>query len=111
MSTKHPLRSTPAKNTQTNSLFTKGSTDWWVDPVTAYDSWLVAQGFKKSSATVYRVHWIRFLDWLSTQQISIAQVMPNSVATFLNGLDGVRRQQRIRYHRLLDSAFDEIGRA
>src|SRR3546814_10166536 len=34
--------------------------------------------------------------------------MPNSVATFLNGLDGVRRQQRIRYHRLIERAFDAI---
>lgn len=91
-------------------LFHQTPGDWTRDPIAAFDNWLSEEGYKASSAEVYRALWHRFLEWLNERQIPLERVDNATMENFLETRK-VRREQRARYLRLIERAFDQIRRA
>ncbi|NIF51722.1 tyrosine-type recombinase/integrase [Burkholderia sp. Ax-1724] len=94
----------PAPSTD---LFDQQREDWRRDPQIAFDAWLVKQHFRRSSALVYQAQWGQFLDWLGTQQKSLATVDSHAIAEFVAGLE-IRKTQRVRYLRLIERVLDHV---
>ncbi|PLZ04128.1 integrase [Burkholderia sp. WAC0059] len=88
-------------------LFDQQRDDWRLDPRSAFDAWLAAQGFRRSSADVYRAQWGLFLDWLRLRHKTLQTVDKPTIAEFAAGLD-VRKPQRARYLRLVERVLDHI---
>ncbi|TDV24708.1 site-specific recombinase XerD [Paraburkholderia caballeronis] len=88
-------------------LFDQQRDDWLHNPAGAFDAWLAAQQFRRSSADVYRVQWGRFLDWLKVRRKTLKTVDSATIAEFVASLD-VRKPQRARYLRLIERVLDHV---
>lgn len=91
----------------TPSLFTDGLAAWRADPVVAFDSWLVKEGIGQSSAVVYRALWNSYATWAKVHRVDMFDIAPSDMERFLDSLQ-IRRQQRERYHRLIERVLDDV---
>lgn len=108
MQTKHPLRSKPALSRNTDSLFNKGLAEWRADPDLAFQSWLLNQGFGQRSFTVYRAQWGVFTQWCNEQKLDLLDIKPAHIKGFLASLVENKLNQRHRYLRLIERAYDAM---
>lgn len=91
----------------TPSLFTDGLAAWRADPIVAFDSWLVKEGIGQSSAVVYRALWNSYATWAKAHRVDMFDIAPSDMERFLDSLQ-IRRQQRERYHRLIERVLDDV---
>lgn len=91
----------------TLSLFTKGKADWKHQPLIAFDAWLVDAGMNPNSCTVYRAMWARYLSWAQERRLDITEMSKENLEAFLDSMR-IRRQQRERYHRLIERVMDDM---
>ena len=99
----------PAAPPRAADLFDRQAADWQHDPKRAFDAWLAQQGFRRSSADVYRAQWGHFVDWLEAQRATLLEVDAQQVGAFLAGLDA-KKPQRARYLRLIERVYDHLQR-
>lgn len=88
-------------------IFDRERADWRADPHSAFDAWLAGQGFRASSAKVYRAQWGLFLEWLVVRRASLQTVERPAIEQFVAQLDA-RRPQRVRYLRLIERVLDHV---
>lgn len=92
---------------QSIDIFDRERADWHADPHSAFDAWLAQQGFKSSSAEVYRAQWGLFLEWLAGRRATLQTVERTAIEQFVAQLDA-RRPQRVRYLRLIERVLDHV---
>jgi site-specific recombinase XerD len=91
----------------TSDLFDQQQADWQADPHAAFDAWLAQHEFRASSADVYRAQWSNFLAWLSAKRTTLLTVQRPVIEQFIAQLD-IRRQQQMRYLRLIERVLDHV---
>jgi site-specific recombinase XerD len=91
----------------TAGIFGRDRADWNADPHSAFDAWLAGQGFRSSSADVYRAQWGLFLEWLVVKKATLQTVERAAIEQFVAQLDA-RRPQRVRYLRLIERVLDHV---
>lgn len=87
-----------------SDLFTQNYQAWQTNPQLAFESWLAAQDFRKSSANVYASMWAKFLGYLAYHEIKLARLDSPHIADFLDA-NGLLKQHRARYIRLIERVF------
>ncbi|MGA7813204.1 tyrosine-type recombinase/integrase [Caballeronia sp.] len=92
---------------QSSDIFDSKRADWHADPHSAFDAWMAKQGFKASSADVYRAQWGLFLEWLAQKRTSLQTVERTAIEQFVAQLD-IRKPQRVRYLRLIERVLDHV---
>lgn len=106
MNPKKTPRSSLSQTKNINSLFTKGLAAWKSDPELAFESWLIHQGFNNHSINVYSTQWSVFVKWCRNHNVDIHDVDSTHIKFFLNSLVDNKLNQRQRYLRLIERAFD-----
>lgn len=101
------LTSPPSPPDIPSDLFDRDTSDWLNHPDTAFDAWLAAQEFRRSSADVYRAQWGAFLGWLAKRQKNLATVDTETIALFVGELP-IKKTQRVRYLRLIERVLDHV---
>lgn len=100
------LKSSQTKTT--DSLFTKSLAEWINDPVLAFDAWLIRSSFGKRSFVVYSTQWRVFTNWCKTHNLQLNDISPVHIKDFLNSLVDNKLNQRHRYLRLIERAYDAM---
>lgn len=104
----HTPRSKASQTRTTASLFTKGLAEWVAQPELAFDTWLIRSSFGKRSFIVYSTQWRVFTKWCKDHHLVLNDVSPVHIREFLGGLFANKLNQRQRYLRLIERAFDAM---